>query len=234
MSSTLVLRILGPVQVTGAASRLSSQQLALMTYLACVGPASRETLIDALWGGRPVSARRFANVLADLRGVIGRRHLPPISAGHYRLVDLPTDLDLLVALAEGAGRSADGANRGAELAALESAVGLVRGPAFSTPAGRSWWWLDAHPEVVARAEAMVGQVAHRLVVLLRDGGELDRARVVCDRALSWCPLDRELVLALEGLHRAQGRPAVARRLLDAWQLHNDRLMGDDRRPGVPA
>ncbi len=236
VSAPLVLRVLGPVGVTGVTHSLSSQQLALITYLACVGPARRETLVDAVWGGRPISAARFANLLSQVRAGIGREHLPVSATNHYRLVGLPTDLDLLSALAADAQRGLSGCSHHpersseAEIAALEAALGLVRGPVFDVAGERSWWWLDGHPEVVAQAEAAVGQVANRLVALLWRRGDLDRARDVCGRALSWSPLDRDLIMALEGLHRAQGRPGAAHRLIERWRVQVERLTGEDPMP----
>ncbi len=228
--------------MTGVTSPLSSQQLAVITYLACVGPARRETLIDAVWGGRPISAARFANLLSQIRSAIGREHLPVSVTNHYRLVGLPTDLDLLSALADDPHRGHPGSgghpasdghlewSSEAEMAALEAAIGLVRGPVFDVAGERSWWWLDGHPEVVAQAEAAVGQVASRLVALLWQRGDLDRARDVCGRALSWSPLDRDLIMALEGLHRAQGRPGAAHRLVERWRVQVERLTGEDPMP----
>ncbi len=259
MSDNLVLRVLGPVDVTGVTQALSSQQLAMLAYLACVGPARRETLIDAVWGGQPISAARFANLLSQIRSVIGREHLPATATGRYRLIGVPTDLDLLSAAVQRSGSARGAVSTGRaeprvevgvevsaetraevstaeartevaaedELAGLEAAFGLVRGPVFDVSGERSWWWLDGHPEVVAHAEAAVGQVAIRLVTVLRDRGELDRARHVCDRALACSPLDRDLILALEGLHRAQGRPAAAHRLVERWRLQVERLTGED-------
>jgi len=236
VSANVVLRVLGPIDVTGVTRTLSSQQLAVISYLACVGPARRETLIDAVWGGRPISAARFANLLSEVRSAIGRDHLPVSVTGHYRLVGLATDLDLLSAAADGAPRGLPGPEVGqeppseAELVALEAAFRLVRGPVFDVSGERSWWWLDGHPEVVAQAEAAVAQVANRLVALLWQRGDLDRARGVCGRALACSPLDRDLIMALEGLHRAQGRPAAAHRLVERWRVQVERLTGEDPMP----
>lgn len=227
VTSPLVLRVLGPVRLTGSELPLTSQQLAVVAYLACVGPARRESLIEAIWDGQRISDGRVANLVSDVRRVLGRRHFPEMVDHRYRVVDLATDLDLLDSVAgRGPNRNACSLGR-SELAALEAAVGLVSGPVFATPPDRSWRWLDAHPEVVANAEASVGQVAHRLVTALAARGDLDRAREVCQRALGWCPLDRDLVLALEGLHRAQGRPAAAHRLVTRWRVQVERLTGED-------
>lgn len=234
--------------MTGLEQALTQQQLSLVTFLACVGPARRASLIEALWGGQPISDARFANLISELRRAIGRDRLPVMAAGHYRLVGVATDLDLLQARCQGG--PSDGDRIGdawaapdaselpevqprsteAELAALESAMGLVAGPVFGTPPDRSWWWLDGRPEVVASAEAAVAQIATRLVTILWEQGRLDRAREVCQHALSCCPLDRELVLALERLHRAQGRPAAANRLIASWRVQVHRLTGEDPRP----
>ncbi|MEL6981155.1 MAG: tetratricopeptide repeat protein [Actinomycetota bacterium] len=206
---------------------LTPQQLSLVTYLACVGPARRETLIEALWGGQPISDARFANLVSDVRRAIGRHHLPAVEANHYRLVDVTTDLDLLRAAAPGH-LAPEG-----ELESMMSAMTLVRGPVFAAPTDRSWWWLDGHPEVVAQAEATVGQLTHRLVTALWRQGQLDQARAVCQRALACCPLDRELVLAMEGLHRAQGRPLAASRLITSWRIQVERLTGEDPLSAAP-
>jgi hypothetical protein len=221
----LELRLLGPIDVVGLERPLTSQQLSLVTYLACVGPAGREALVDALWDGAVVSDDRFANLVSAVRVQVGRNRLPPAEAGRYRLVGLPTDLDLLVAaLADGEGGGRGGAGDDG-LARLDAAIGRLGGPVCDRPGPRYWSWLDRHPEVSAGAEAMVARAAGRLVGVLRHRGDLERAQEVCERALACVPLDRDLTLALGSLHRAQGRPGTAHRLLARWHHELQRLDG---------
>ncbi len=212
-----MVRVLGPVEVTGLGAPLTSQQRALIAHLAGVGPAGRDALVEALWDGRPVSAGRFANLISATRQRLGAHHLPPASGGRYRLVDVVTDVDVL---AEVADRPHPGE------AALEAALGLVRGPVWSVPDDRWWRWLDSHPEVSARAEAVVGRLACRLVAELAAARRDDRAREVCERALAHCPLDRDLTLALEAVHRRQGRPVAAHRLVERWRRRVGELTGE--------
>lgn len=205
----LRLRLLGPIELVGLGRPLGSQELSFVTYLACVGPARREVLIEALWDGQTVSVGRFANLVSGVRRRIGSQHLPPARGGRYGLTGVDVDIDLL---------------GGPELEGLESAHAVatalagMQGPVMTPPTDRWWSWLDHHPEVVARAEAVVARAAHRLVGALWEAGELARAQIVCERALAASPLDRDLVLALEGLHRAQGRTGAAHRLVERWRL----------------
>lgn len=224
-----MLRILGPVEVEGLDVSLTSQQLALVTYLVCVGPADRDRLIDALWDGRVVSPGRFANLVSETRRRLGSRHLPPARAGRYRVVAVETDLDRLLDLAghRSSARPAASGGPEAEAVVLDAALALVRGPVLVAPDHRSWRWLDSHPEVVGRAEAAVADLSLRLAERLIVVGRFDRAQEVCEDGLARCPLDRELTLALASLHRQRGRPVAAHRLVERWRHQVRRLTGGD-------
>ena len=219
-----LVRLLGPIEVDGTPAPLTSQQRSLVAYLACIGPADRERVVDALWDGRPVSSRRFRNLVSEVRRALGRSHLPDATGGRYRVVGVDTDLDRFQELIGGAG---SGGQRQAEDEAvgLSRALALVRGPAVSCAAERHWSWLERHPELAARAEATVADAAHRLSALLRARGDLDGARWACERGLACSPLDRPLMDALEGVYLAQGRPGVAHRLVDAWESRLRNLNG---------
>lgn len=194
--------------MAGLAHPLTSQQLSLVAFLACVGPAGRDAVVEAVWGGRPVTPARFANVVSATRARLGAAHLPAARMGRYRLVDVSVDLHTL-AMADG-GRGPIGEEA---IARLES----IRGPILDRPGSRYWSWLDDRPELVAAAEALVGRIAARSVRSLAAAGRLDRATTVCERALAGCPLDRELVGLLADLHHAQGRTGAAGRLADRWR-----------------
>ncbi len=206
--STLVVRVLGPVRVPGLTRRPTSQQLALITRLAAVGPADRGRLIDDLWDGRPVSAGRFANVVAEVRSVLGPGRLPEARLGRYALHGVTTDLELLTAAAA---RSGSASAEPVELRAtrLASVLDLVSGPVLAAPGDRWWRWLDAHPELVARAEVAVGTAAVELVGHLVAAGRLRRAQAVCERALTACRDDDGLLEAMDDVLRRQRRPGAA-------------------------
>lgn len=226
-----LLRLLGPVEVEGTAAALTSQQTSLLAYLACVGPADRERVVDALWDGRPVSTRRFQNLLSEVRRALGPGHLPEATGGRYHLIGIDTDLDRFQQLAGSRRAGQDGATAGevsspTEASSLTEALSLVRGPALSGVGGRHWSWLDRHPELTARAEVAVADAAWRLSSLLRCQGDLDGAGRACERGLACSPLDRPLMVALESIYREQGRPGVASRLVSAWEARLRRLDGE--------
>ena len=224
-SSPPVLRLLGPIGVTGSARALSSQQLSLIAFLDGFGPAPPDVLAEALWDGAPISERRLINLVSSVRSALGPDHLPDRGETGYRLIGLPSDLDLLDRIGSTTGAGEPGSDH--ELAALEAALALVRGPVMRRPGPRHWRWLDDHPEVVARAEAVVGARTARLVELYRRCGQLDRARIACERILRVQPLDGQLIGALEAIHRDQGRPAAAHRLVIGWRRRVADLTGQD-------
>lgn len=223
---TVLVRLLGPVEVVGLDRSLTSQQLSLVVYLATVGPADRQQLADAIWGGRLVSAGRVANLISELRRALGSDRLPAASGGRYRLVDVTTDVDLLADLARRQARPGDDE----AIDSLERGLGLVRGPVLGVSTRRYWGWLDLHPELAGQAEVAVSTVARRLVSALRAAGQHHRAGLACERALACLPLDRELVLMLEGVYQDQGRPASAQRLIEGWRSGVARIGGEDPRP----
>lgn len=223
------MRLLGPVDVVGLERPLTSQQLSLVVYLAAVGPSDRQRLAEALWGGQPISAGRLANLVSEVRRALGPGHLPAASGGRYHLAGVTTDVEVLADLDRSSVRTDDGDATGC----LERGLRLVRGPVFGVPASRYWGWLDLHPELPGRAEMVVAAVALRVASALQAAGEHDRAGLACERALACLPLDRELVLMLERVYRAQGRPASARRLIERWRTGVARLGGEEPGPAVP-
>ncbi|MEM9561857.1 MAG: bacterial transcriptional activator domain-containing protein [Actinomycetota bacterium] len=207
-SSTVVVRILGPVRIPGLGRPLTSQQLSLVTRLAAVGPAGRERLVDDLWDGRPVSAGRVANVVAEVRSVLGPGRLPEARFGHYALQGVTTDLELLIAAAAEPPERGVGGDR-LRLARLASVLDLVAGPILATPGDRWWHWVDSHPELVARGEVAVARVTVELATGLVADGRLRPAQAACERALAACPHDEQVLGVIEDVLRRQRRPGAA-------------------------
>ena len=146
--SGLAVRVLGPILITGAPHRLTVQQTALLTLLAVLGPQTRERLIDRIWNGRAVSSSRFANLITEIRGVVGKQRLTLRQAdGCYQLNGVSCDYqqfeDLLSITSD---EHADSGNA----ASLTQALCLVRGQLFEHRNSRYWHWLDDEPETLAR------------------------------------------------------------------------------------
>ena len=215
----LMVRVLGPVQVAGLDVELTSQQLSLLCYLACNGATNRATLIDALWDGQVISQSRFPNLLAELRARIGRHHFPEARDGRYQLAGVTTDLDQFE-------RGVQLANRqdpAAAAATLGAVMALVRGVPLTVPSSRYWTWVGDQTHFAARVEAMVADAAARLARVELDRGCLDAAQLACEHGLLASPTDETLVVTLTEVYMAAGKPAQARRVVEAWEDKVSRL-----------
>jgi hypothetical protein len=213
------ISVLGRVEMTGIDADLTSQQLSLLTYVACHPDATREAIIDALWDGRVISKRRFPNLLAETRSRVGRDLFPEASGGRYRLAGVSTDLERLERAIEDAADAGPGDRR----LALRAAVGLIRGVPFTPPATRFWSWVTNHGHVAARIESTIADTTSRLAQLEQDAGDLDRARWACEKGLLASPADPTLVTILTEVYMELGKPALASRLVESWEERIGRL-----------
>lgn len=215
----LTVRVLGPVEVAGLDTELTSQQLSLLCYLACNGASTRASLIDALWDGQVISQSRFPNLLAELRARIGRHHFPEARDGRYQLAAVTTDLDQFE-------RGVQTANRqepAAAAATLTAILDLVRGVPLTVPSSRYWTWVGDQTHFAARVEAMVADAAARLARIELDRGQLEAAQNACQQGLLASPTDETLVVALTEVYMAAGKPAQARKVVEAWEDKVSRL-----------
>ena len=210
--ATITIRVLGEVEAEGA-PELTSQQLSMVTYLACNGASSKAALIDGLWDGQVISQSRFPNLLAEVRARIGRNHLPEVRDGRYVLSGVTTDL----AEFERGVRAAQKRDDEQAMATLRSIMGLVRGVPLTPPANRFWSWVGDQTHFGARVEAMVADTAARLARLEQARGQLDRAIWACEQGLAASPTDETLTIVLTEVYLAQGKPGLARRLVDGWE-----------------
>ena len=215
----LEIRVLGGIEVVGLDEDPTSQQLSLLTFLACHPGATRDAIVDALWDGQTISESRFPNLLAETRGRVGRDHLPDANESRYRLNGIGTDLDRFEQLV----KQATGAEEQPAASLLRSALDLVRGVPFTPPARRFWSWVGDHGHVAARVESAIADAAARLARFEQHAGRLDEARWACERGLAASPADRALVTILTEVYVSLGKPALAARLVETWEERIERL-----------
>ena len=209
----ILIQVLGVVEAEGLTGELTSQQLSLLCYLACNGPSSRASLIDALWDGQVISHSRFPNLLAEVRARIGRHHFPEARDGRYELIAVTTDLDEF----ERGVKLSNRQDPSSAITTLRSILGLVRGVPLSVPSPRFWSWVGDQTHFAARVESMVADSAARLARLEQERGHLDGARWACEQGLLASPTDETLVTALTEIYMQSGKPGLARRLVDGWE-----------------
>jgi nucleoid-associated protein YgaU/DNA-binding SARP family transcriptional activator len=217
-SSFIRIRVLGDVVAEGA-PELTSQQLSMLTFLACHGSASKAALIDGLWDGQMISQSRFPNLLAEVRARIGRQHLPESRDGRYQLQGVITDLAEFERLV----RSAHKQDDAEAVVTLRQAMELVRGMPLTAPGRRFWSWVGDETHMAARIEALLADTAAKLARLEQAEGRFERVIWACERGLAASPTDETLVIVLTETYLAQGKPGLARRLVETWEDKISRL-----------
>lgn len=229
-----MIRVLGRVRVNGFGAPLTSQQQALVAMLGLRGPCGRDQLIDRLWGGRAVSTSRFANLLADVRAVIGRDRLVQNPDGRYELLDVLVDVERfsdLVQRADVSSESPDDPGVQAALDQLELAIGLIEGPILDSGDRRFWGWVDDGYHRRYEIEQLVVSAGLRAAVLALGVHQPQRARWACERCLSAVAHDERLVATLAQIHLVQGRHGAAAELVAGWEQAVRRLGLGEPSPG---
>ena len=207
----------------------------LVAVLGLKGPCGREELIGALWGGRAISTSRFANLLAEVRAVVGRERLVQGADGRYRLHGVAIDADRFADLVQRAcAQSPDTPGEPAAdraLEQLEEAMELLDGPVLDGGERRFWQWLDDEYHRRFEIEHLVVSAGLRAAVLAMGAHQPQRARWACERCLAAVPHEERLVATLAEIHLAQGRRRHAAELVAAWEQAVRRLGLGEPPPG---
>jgi hypothetical protein len=205
------VRVLGPLEIVGTEQPVEPGKPAeILVYLA-THPAGVDSdrLRTTLWPRHKTPApKTFANAISVARKLIGARHLPHATGDRYRLAPtVTTDLARFEAVARQARRQPDDD----AVATLRAALELVRGAPFHAVHGLHW----AQPEgLVAHAEALIVDAAHRLVELCLKRDDPAGADWAARQGLLASPgneaLFRDRMLAAD----AAGNPAAVEAVMD--------------------
>lgn len=200
----VVVRVLGPVEVTGAARPFRrAWSLDLVVYLALhPGGVVADAWETALWPDRLMApATRHATVSAARRALgrsgAGPDHLPRSSGRLTLAPSVTTDWKQFQALAATDGTGGP--------AAWRAALDLVRGRPFDGLRAPDWTVFEG---VEARVEDAVVQVALRLSRRLLDEGRGRDAELALRRALLVSPFDERIYRLLLVAGDLQGNPAA--------------------------
>ncbi len=206
-----LIKVMGRVSFDRYKS-LSSQQLSLLTFLAVHGPTTKQLLMDLLWDGQLISPKRFANLLAETRKVVGKDILPAAIDGRYKVDGIVTDLDLLKKA------TAQSNQNPQKLTELERLLGKVDGVPFEGSNRRYWSWVAEHNYVYAEAECLIAEASLTLAELHEQQGQLERAAQVCRHGLRGAPLDENLTTKLAQLLKVLGQHSLAERVVSDWEM----------------
>ena len=189
----LRIDVLGAVRISTLDAPLSEFGRALVCYLALHPdrPQTADDIQTALWptvGPQgDVSRKTFLNNVSQVRGAIGRRHLP-IAKGRpaYELCGVDCDWSEFLSLVDQAER--DGTHR---LALLERALQLVRGVPLEAELSRYYHWAD-FDGTRARIERTVIWASTTLAALAIEESDPDLAAWSLRQGLRSSPYDLAL------------------------------------------
>ena len=208
------VRVLGPVEVAGAADFVTAKAEELVVYLALHRNAvDIDTLHEVLWPGQAPSAGRLHTTVYRARQALGEApnatpYLPKANQGRYRLSsEVGSDL---ARFHEHLSRArSDPAHPAQE---LRAALELVRGqPLSATSADYAWATNEVHA-----IEQDISDAAHRLAELYLEQDQPEEARWAAERGLLADPyselLYRDLMLAAAAVGNTTEIHATMQRL----------------------
>lgn len=183
--STLHVDVLGPLALQPTFSQPSVPVRAIISYLALHNTRvlTLDEIQTAIWpltnGVNDVKRPVMLNYMADVRKVVGERHLPTASGkSGYQLVDVATDWDTFQKLVA----SAHGAPKTEALRLQRRALDLVRGVPFAGENSRYFTWALSTTVVYKIVDA-VTTLAHKAATDAVLRGDLDGADKVLRQGL---------------------------------------------------
>jgi Bacterial transcriptional activator domain/LysM domain len=205
-TSEVEVRVLGPIELAGAARIDRPKSVELIVCLALHRQGlDADRLSEALWPGKPLVGNTLYTTASVARAALGSASdgsllLPRTSDGRYRLSPAAAlDWERFLALAE-QGRSLGG--HGAD--ALARALELVRGRPFESARPGSYEWTVVHQ---AEMEARIAEVAEQLADRRLEAGDHAGATWAARRGLRASPDNERLYRVLLRAAHAAGNLA---------------------------
>jgi hypothetical protein len=189
------VRVLGPVEIDGIAAPIERRRSEeLVAYLALHPKGATDDRIKTvLWRDKAPTDGTFNTTVSFARSTLGldsegKPHFPRYSAaGHtYRLGPLVTS-DLARFGARVA--HAELCDTLDAIETLRDALELVRGAPLDGARGYEWAYSE---HIIAAAEAMIADAAHRLAELYLEARDHARANWAAEQGLRVCPGDEAL------------------------------------------
>ncbi|MHB1486656.1 MAG: AfsR/SARP family transcriptional regulator [Acidimicrobiales bacterium] len=213
--SDLVVRVLGPVEVTGwliPPARAATTQLCCYLAMHQGHATTSDRLLLDLWptesDRQEVTRKTLHNYLSGLRRGVGIERFPEaVNTGGYRFTGVTTDWNRfgqLVSEADGlTGQEADQART--------AALTLVRDVPFKDAPSPAYDWVHTESLATSITVAIVA-VAHRLATDLLAQGEVTRAEWAVRQGLRASPTEEALWLDLARAVTTNADPSAERRL----------------------
>ena len=225
-TSTLLVNILGSLEISPALAPASDPVRAIIAYLALnpERPLAMDEIQTAVWplidNGTDIKRPAMRNYMVDARKVVGELHLPTASGKPgYALVGVDTDwAEYQRLLAQ-----TQTADKPSSVALRREALALVRGQPFSGDTSRYFTWTFTS-SVVYKIVETVTAVAHVLATELVLAGDLTSAEAVLRQGLL---IDPASLVLWEDLTDVLLETAVPSLLILHWRSAGLVLRSDD-------
>lgn len=209
----ILIRVLGPLQVDNGPPELdeADPEVAVLAFLATVGPSSLDQIVEAVWpGGGRAEAER---ALDRLRTSLGQRLLDA-GEGRYRVRSVTTDLGAARRWLTQAGALSSERARTLQQLALSE----VRGRPFAGAPERYWQWVADHRLAIeTQATTMLVDACFQLCDGAYEANDVHLAHWACDVGSLVDPLNETLVTRRVQLLQLQGDGHLANDVVAEWE-----------------
>lgn len=216
------VRVLGPApEIDGWSRHHSRAREELLVLLAMQpGPILQTQVKQALWPD-DIKESTWRATLSRTRRALDRDGEPPrietlaplsgAGASRYQVSDQVgcdwNRFEQLLAGAKGATTAGD------EAAWLQAALELVSGQPFGAVKARTYGWVFAQPDLLARMEARITDAAHHLAELAVEEGDLDTADWAAQQGQLAVPAQQALYEVRMSAAAQRGDPDAVKRIL---------------------
>ena len=208
----LLIRVLGPLEVSGGPVDLREEEQSLLAFLSLVGPSTADQVRDAIWPGG-IDDGDFAELIEGLRSRLHHR-FPDSGDGRFRVRSIVTDLGQARRWITDAESLTSDRNRNL----LELALHDVRGEPFAGVTERWWQWTADHKMAIAtQASTLLMDACFNLCDSAYDADDIHLAKWACDVGSRLDPLHETVTIRRVQLMMVLDQRNEAAAVVDEWE-----------------
>ncbi len=217
----MLIKILGPLEVSGGPEGLSEEELSLLAFLALVGPSTAAQVRDAVWPGGAITDERFDAVIERLRTQL-QHWFPDAGDGRYRVRSVITDLGSARRWISQAEAMSDERYRNM----LHLALSDVRGEPFAAASERWWQWTADHKMGIAtQASTLLMDACFDLCDSAYGANDIHLAKWACDVGARVDPIHETVAIRRVQLMQILDLTDQAEAVVEEWEFLYSEIAG---------